>query len=69
MAFTQTQLDALDVAIANGRRVVEYDGRKVEYRSITEMLKLRDLIKQELGLAPKSPRRRVVSHNKGIVAP
>ena len=37
MAYTQTQLDALDVAIAEGVLTVSYDGRTVTYRSLNEM--------------------------------
>lgn len=66
MTFTQMQLDAIEVAIANGRTSVEYDGRKVTYRSLAEMLKVRDLIRQQLGLSAKSPRTRVIVHDKGV---
>ena len=41
MAITQSDIDSLDEAIAAGERVVEVNGRKVEYRSIEEMLKSR----------------------------
>ena len=41
MAYTQTQLDALDAAIAEGVLSVSYDGRSVQYRSLAEMEKIR----------------------------
>lgn len=49
MAFTQAQLDALDAAIASGTRSVSYDGKRVEYGSLAEMLQVRALMADELG--------------------
>jgi roadblock/LC7 domain-containing protein len=37
MAITQYQVDALEAALASGELRVEYDGKKVEYRSIPEL--------------------------------
>ena len=37
MALSQTDLDALDAAIATGELKVEFDGRSVLYRSIPEL--------------------------------
>lgn len=37
MAFTLTQLAALEAAIASGELSVQYDGKKVEYRSISDL--------------------------------
>ncbi|AXW48131.1 phage head-tail joining protein [Ralstonia pseudosolanacearum] len=37
MAFTLTQLAALEAAIASGELSVQYDGKKVEYRSIGDL--------------------------------
>jgi len=56
MAFTQAQLDALEKAIAEGVNKVKYENKEVEYRSLEEMLKLRDLMLSALGLKPKSQR-------------
>ncbi len=42
MAWTQTDLDALETAIKAGVRSVTYsDGRSVTYHSLSEMLDLR----------------------------
>jgi hypothetical protein len=41
MALTQTDLDALDAAIASGERRVTVDGRTVEYHSLAELLQAR----------------------------
>lgn len=49
MAWTQADLDRLDVAIAsNVRRVTFADGRSVEYHSAKEMLDVRGAIRAEL---------------------
>ena len=37
MAFTSSDLVALDRAIASGELSVAYDGKRVEYRSIAEL--------------------------------
>lgn len=48
MAFTQTQLDAIETAIASGELRIMFDGREVIYRSIDDLLKARDTIKASL---------------------
>jgi hypothetical protein len=41
MALTQTDLDALDSAIASSELEVQLEGRRVRYRSTDELLKAR----------------------------
>lgn len=54
MAFTQSQLDALDAAIAEGVLVVKYADKEVTYRSLNDMLRIRELMaKDVLGKTPK----------------
>lgn len=67
MAWTQTQLDALDEAIASGTREVWYGQKKVEYRSLDEMMTLRRTMADEIARAgqPKR-RRRVARYNNGL---
>lgn len=71
MAFTQTQLDALETALALGALEVEYDdpgGRKrVRYRTLDQMRSLRREMRRELGLDDTDGRRfhRMESH-KGL---
>lgn len=48
MAFTQQNLDVLDAAIATGTLTVEYNGKRVTYRSIDELIRARNLIKSDL---------------------
>ncbi|MGY8826831.1 MAG: phage head-tail joining protein [Candidatus Latescibacterota bacterium] len=46
--YTQTQLDALDTALAEGVLTIEYDGRRVTYRSLAEMQSIRGRIYHSL---------------------
>ncbi len=48
MAYTTTQLEAIEAAIGTGELTVEYDGKRVTYRSMTELMQARELIKAEL---------------------
>ena len=48
MAFTQPQLDALETAIASGTLEVTTGDKKVRYHSLDEMIRLRDIIKNQL---------------------
>ena len=48
MAFTQTQLDALEAAIASGTLEVRIGDKSVRYHSLDEMIKLRDVIRNQL---------------------
>lgn len=57
MAYTQTDLDAIEKAIATGTRRVAVDGKTVEYRDMAEMMKARDLIRRELGVSTGSVRK------------
>lgn len=58
MAWTQTELDLIETAIAKGERLVRFADRTVEYRSINELLSARDAIKAELNKASLSKRPR-----------
>lgn len=48
MAFTLTQYQAICDAIAMGQLIVQYDGKKVQYRSISELKEARQFIADEL---------------------
>lgn len=62
MAYTTTQLETIEGAIASGTLRVEIDGRVVVYQSLDALLKLRDQIRAELGVAtPVTARGRVWS--------
>ena len=65
MAFTQVQLDALEDAIAQGVLTIKYQDKIITYRSLDEMLKLRDTMRRALGLGSTSGQRIYLSHKKG----
>lgn len=48
MAYTLTQYQAVCDAIASGERRVRYDGKEVEYRSMTELMQAKANIEAEL---------------------
>jgi hypothetical protein len=48
MAFSQAQLDALEAAIASGTLEVRTGDKSVRYHSLDEMIKLRDVIRNQL---------------------
>lgn len=54
MAWTADQLSQLDTAIANGSLTVKYGDKQVTYRSLEEMLRIRDLMRKELGVVSKA---------------
>jgi len=66
--FTTTQLQALEKAIAAGVTEFTYDGQTTKYRSLNEMISLRNLIRAELGLPSSTTQNNTpafMSHSKG----
>lgn len=55
-AFTQDDLDAINTAIKSGATTVKYGDKEVTYRSLSEMMRVRDLIRRDLGLTNSSQR-------------
>lgn len=65
--FTQEQYDKLNEAIAQGALKVKYADKEVEYRSLDEMIRIRDLMAKDLGLFDQGNGGRVfASFSKGI---
>ena len=54
MAWTQSDLDAVEAAIATGELNVQHNDKSVRYRSITELLKARETIRTALASATSS---------------
>lgn len=48
MAFTQTQLDALEAAIASGTLEVRTGDKVVRYQSLADLIRARDLVRDHL---------------------
>ena len=73
MAYTQTQLEALEMALARGEKMVRYEDKLVEYRSVDELKAAiaevkRGLFEQarDTGLWPRAVRQIRITTNKGF---
>ena len=64
MAFTQQQYNDLVAAIAEGVTTVMSNGRRLEYRSLAEMMKLKSVMEEELGAAGAGRRRHYASFRR-----
>ena len=72
MAYTETQLQALEIALTKGERRVTVGDKTVEYRSIEELRMAivevkRGLFEQatQTGLWPRAPRQIRMTTSKG----
>lgn len=65
MAWTQSDLDALETAMKGGVRKVKYSDKEVEYRDLEEMMKLRNIMKKSLGQT-KGSRKYFTNFDKGL---
>ena len=65
-SWTQQHLDDLEAAIAEGALEVRYQDRTVVYRSLNDMLKTRDLIRQALGHVDRKGTRILTKFDKGL---
>lgn len=50
MAWTSADLTAIESAISKGAMKVKYGDKELTYRSLDEMLRVRDKIRKDLGL-------------------
>ncbi len=66
MAFTLAQLDAIEAGIAAGVTSVSYEGKSSTFRTLDEMLRVRDIIRRALGLAPMTSATVLVAHDRGF---
>lgn len=48
MAFSLAQLDAIEAAMTSGELMVEFEGKKVQYRSMTDLVVARNTVRAEL---------------------
>jgi hypothetical protein len=72
MAYTQSDLDALQAALAKGEKRVSFGDKTVEYRSVEELQAAIRQVKRELfeqavatGLWPGAPRQIRLHTTKG----
>ena len=66
MAWTESDLTAIESSIKAGVLRVQFGDRMTQYRSLDEMLKIRDLIRKDLGLAAGTRRRKYFVTSKGL---
>jgi hypothetical protein len=45
---TQDMLDKLDAAIASGQKVIQYNGKRIEYQDTASLIRARAVIANEL---------------------
>ena len=62
--FSQAGLDAIEEAIGGGFLEVEYDGKKIRYRTLDELLRIRNLIRQRLGKTDPTPKRVLFKYSR-----
>lgn len=51
---TQDMLNKLDAAIASGQRVIQYNGKRIEYQDMASLLRARAVLANELMGAQQS---------------
>ena len=66
MAYTQQQLIDLEKAIAQGATSVQYQDKRVSYRSLDEMRRIRDEMIAQLTPTKSKPSRAQGIYSKGL---
>lgn len=66
MAWTSDDLAAIEEAIATGATRVKYVDREIQYQSLSDLLKLRDRMRGELGMTGGTNGRTYASFSKGL---
>jgi hypothetical protein len=64
--YTADDLRTLEQAIAQGAVRVKYVDKEIEYRSLKEMMIIRDNIRRALGMAQPDSGRKFASFSKGL---
>ena len=63
--FTEAGLAAIEEAIAGGYTTIEYDQKRITYRSLDELLRIRNMIRARLGLTDPAPKRVSFKSSRG----
>lgn len=66
MAFTQSDLDAIQAAIAKGERVVQFADRSVTYRDMRELFDAEARIRQALNAGTARAKQSLTVASKGF---
>lgn len=66
MSYSESEISALERAIATGTLRVTVNGKTIEYRSLDDMLRVRDLMRREAGIGGgSSSNRRFATYRRG----
>lgn len=65
-SWSQSDLDALEEAIASGAQTVAYEGKTVTYRSLDDMFRIRDDVRKALGISTGVNATLLVAHRRGF---
>lgn len=60
MAWTTTDIEKIEKAIATGSRKVKYGDKEVEYHTLSEMMSLLELMRSEVNGKPSLADRRTM---------
>jgi len=60
MPVQQSDIDALNAALAHGEKIVRVNNKTIEYRSPAEIIKARDDLQRQLNAQNATPRPRQV---------
>jgi hypothetical protein len=66
MAYTSSDLIAIEEALASGVLEVQYTDKRVKYRSLRDLIALRELIKRELGIKQNKIKKKTAVTSKGL---
>lgn len=64
--WSQSDYNTLCSAIAQGVVEVQYGDKKITYRSLPDMLRIKSQMETALGIGAKKYRKKVACFNKGI---
>jgi len=65
MAWSQDDLDAIEETIKTGTLEVKYKDRSVKYQSLSDLLRIRDLIRAEIGITSGRNKRILSEFDRG----
>jgi len=65
MAYTTTDLEKLEAAMAKGGKRIKYGDKETEYYSLDELLRLREIMKQDIAGVSGLADRRTMGIFKG----
>ena len=67
--YTPKMLATLQAAIATGTKSVYYGDKRVDYRSLDEMIRVQNIMLRALGMADKCATRKFAEFNSGVNRP